>query len=173
MPIQQKKDALRKKPQIPAMTADMPSSTRVLRQFRVVINAVKVHFRQVEKVAGIGGAQLWALGLLESHPNMSVNDLAQAMDVHQSTASNLVKLLIAQEMVSTNKLGEDRRLVKLSILPKGSAVLNKAPAPFSGVLPDALASLDEHTLLRLEHDLATLITVLRADESAANTPLAD
>jgi len=33
-----------------------PSSTRVLRQFRVVFNAVKTHFRQVEREAGVGGA---------------------------------------------------------------------------------------------------------------------
>jgi len=42
-----------------------PPATRVLRQFRVVFNAVKTHFRQVEREAGVGGAQLWALSVID------------------------------------------------------------------------------------------------------------
>ena len=50
----------------------MPSSTRVLRQFRVVFNAVKTHFRQVEREAGVGGAQLWALSVIDRRPGIGV-----------------------------------------------------------------------------------------------------
>jgi MarR family transcriptional regulator, organic hydroperoxide resistance regulator len=149
------------------------SSARVLRQFRIVMNAVKAHFRQVEKSAGVGGAQLWALSVIQSNPGIGMNDLAHAMDVHQSTASNLVKALVAQKMVVAAKTGADRRAVTLEILPDGNKVLRKAPAPFSGVLPDALASLDAQTLHRLEKDLGALIVALNADERAANTLLAD
>jgi hypothetical protein len=39
------------------------------------------------------------------------------------------------------------------------------------VLPEALASLDDRTLKRLDADLAKLITALNADERAANIPL--
>jgi DNA-binding MarR family transcriptional regulator len=151
----------------------LASNARVLRQFRVVINSVKTHFRQVEKMAGVGGAQLWALSAIQSTPGLGMNELAEAMDIHQSTASNLVKTLVAQEMVEATKTGADRRAVKLHIMPGGAKVLKKAPAPFAGVLPDALASLDAPTLARLEMDLGTLILALNADERAANTPLAD
>ncbi|MFI4938780.1 MAG: MarR family winged helix-turn-helix transcriptional regulator [Burkholderiales bacterium] len=149
------------------------STARVLRQFRVVINSVKTHFRQVEKVAGVGGAQLWALSVIQSNSGIGMNDLAQAMDIHQSTASNLVKTLVAHGMVEVTKAGADRRAVTLQIMPSGVKVLRKAPAPFAGVLPDALASLDALTLSRLERDLGKLILALNADERAANTPLAD
>lgn len=148
-------------------------ATRVLRQFRVVVNAVKAHFRQVEKDTGVGGAQVWALSVIQGQPQISVNELAQAMDIHQSTASNLVKSLIQQEMIAAKKQETDRRAVMLTILPKGKKVLKTAPAPFTGVLPDALSSLDVGTLNRLEKDLEKLITALQADERAANTPLAD
>jgi hypothetical protein len=40
------------------------------------------------------------------------------------------------------------------------------------VLPQALASLDARTLVRLEADLAQLIQVLGADERGAAIPLA-
>ena len=146
-------------------------AARVLRRFRLVFNAVKTHFQQVEKKAGVGGAQLWALSIVRDRPDIGVNDLADAMDIHQSTASNLVKTLIARELVAGARNGADRRAVQLRILPAGRTVLRRAPGPLTGVLPQALASLDERTLKRMDADLARLITALKADERAANIPL--
>jgi DNA-binding MarR family transcriptional regulator len=145
---------------------------RVLRRFRLVFNAVKTHFQQVERKAGVGGAQLWALSVIRENPGIGVNSLAAAMDVHQTTASNLVKALVTMKMILAEKNGPDRRAVQLRILLKGSRVLGKAPGPFTGVLPDALATLDAKTLGRLDHDLALLIAALHADERAAGIPLA-
>src|SRR5664279_4883686 len=146
-------------------------AARVLRRFRLVFNAVKTHFQQVEKKAGVGGAQLWALSIIRSRAGIGVNDLARAMDVHQSTASNLVKSLVARELIAAAKDGQDRRTVQLSILPAGNKVLRRAPGPLTGVLPKALASLDAKTLSRLDAGLVKLITALDADERAANIPL--
>ncbi|MEP6875116.1 MAG: MarR family winged helix-turn-helix transcriptional regulator [Burkholderiales bacterium] len=146
-------------------------ATRVLRRFRLVFNAVKTHFRQVEKTAGVGGAQLWALSLIRDAPGMGVNDLARAMDVHQSTASNLVKSLAEQGMIVVAKNSSDRRTVQLRTLPAGARVLRRAPEPFTGVLPDALNSLDVKTLARLEKDLGKLIEALDVDERDAGIPL--
>lgn len=146
-------------------------ATRVLRRFRLVFNTVKTHFQQVEKQAGIGGAQLWALSLIQAKPGIGTGELARAMDVHQSTASNLVRALVAREFIQADKAGSDRRAVQLKLLPEGRAVLRKAPGPFTGVLPQALAALDADTLARLDADLAQLITALDGDERAANIPL--
>jgi len=151
---------------------DADPAVRVLRRFRLVFNAVKSHFRQVEKQAGIGGAQLWALSIVRSRPGIGVNDLARAMDVQQSTASNLVKSLSQRELVAAEKRGLDRRSVQLRILPAGRRVLRRAPGPFSGVLPEALSELDPKTLQRLDADLGKLIEALGTDERAARTPLA-
>ena len=154
--------------------SDVVPAVRVLRQFRIVFNAVKAHFRQVEKDAGIAGAQLWALSVIQARAGLGVNELARALDVHQSTASNLVKALLAQQMIVAAKEGADRRAVTLRLTPLGEKVLGKAPLPFAGVLPDALAGLDAATLARLEHDLAVLIGALdAADAHSANTPLSD
>lgn len=147
------------------------SSARVLRRFRLVFNAVKTHFRQVEKKAGVGGAQLWALSVIRDMPGIGVKDLAFAMDVHQSTASNLVKTLVAQELIVAGKTGSDRREVQLRVALAGRKVLRRAPGPFTGVLPQALASLDARTLSRLDDDLGTLIAALDVDERGAGIPL--
>jgi DNA-binding MarR family transcriptional regulator len=165
-----------KKP-APASTASTEGAAigdpaaQVLRRFRLVFNAVKTHFQNVEKKAGIGGAQLWALSIISSSAGLGVNELARAMDVHQSTASNLVKTLIERELIVAAKDGPDRRTVQLHVLPAGKRVLKRAPGPFTGVLPEALASLDARTLKRLDEDLAVLIAALGTDERAANIPL--
>jgi len=149
------------------------SGQRVLRQFRQVFNAVKTHFQRVERKAGIGGAQLWALSIVRDHPGRGVNALAAAMDIKQSTTSNLVKGLIERGLIAAERSGPDRRAVQLFVLPPARRVLQRAPGPLSGVLPDALAKLDPQALGRLERDLAALIEALGADQRAATKPLAD
>ncbi|MEO8524828.1 MAG: MarR family winged helix-turn-helix transcriptional regulator [Caldimonas sp.] len=147
------------------------ASVRVLRRFRLVFNAVKAHFQQVEKLAGVGGAQLWALSVVAAQPGLGVTRLAREMDVHQSTASNLVRSLVERGLLAAARGGIDRRAVQLHLLPAGRRVLRRAPAPLAGVLPKALDSLDEATLARLDADLARLIDVLGADLGHANVPL--
>ncbi len=151
----------------PAAGETADPSARVLRRFRLVFNAVKTHFRAVETKAGISGAQLWALSVVHDHPGIGVSELARAMDVHQSTASNLLRVLIDEGMVVAGRDGEDRRSVQLKTTPRGARALSKAPGPFTGVLPDALGRLDARTLARLDRDLGRLIEELGADERGA------
>ena len=149
------------------------SAVRVLRQFRVIFNSVKSHFQHIENEAGVGGAQLWALSLVEATPDIGVGELADAMDIHQSTASNLVRALVERELLRVQKRADDRRAVQLHVTAAGGRVLRRAPGPLAGVLPEALASLDPATLASLDSSLGALITALGADERARNIPLGD
>jgi len=149
------------------------ASTRVLRQFRQIFNAVKTHFQQVEKEVGLGGAQVWALSVIRDTPDIGVGNLARAMNIHQSTASNLVKSLVERGLVSAARQSTDRRAVTLRLLAAGARTLKRSPGPFAGVLPEALASLDQKTLKRMEADLKKLISALHADVNAADIPLAE
>jgi DNA-binding MarR family transcriptional regulator len=156
-----------------ASTIPAATPARVLRQFRVVFNAVKSHFRQVEQSAGLGGAQVWALSVIRDRPGIGVKELARTLDIKQSTASNLVRALLERDMIEAARDGADRRTVALHLRTNGTAVLARAPAPFAGVLPDALGELDAATLARLEVDLGKLILLLGADADAGSVPLAE
>jgi DNA-binding MarR family transcriptional regulator len=159
-------------PSLPSSPSDAAPETRVLRQFRVVFNAVKTHFRQVEREAGVGGAQLWALSVIQRRPGIGVTELSRELDIHQSTATNLNTGLTERGLVTAAREGMDRRSVALRVSAEGETVLRSAPLPFAGVLPDALSSLDPDTLGRLEQDLAKVIALLEADEASARVPLA-
>ena len=149
------------------------TAIHVLRQFRQVFNAVKTHFQQVERKVGLGGAQIWALSVVRDTPGIGVGDLSRSMDIHQSTASNLVKVLVEREFIAAGKDSDDRRAVQLRLLPAGAKVLKRSPGPYAGVLPSALGTLDDKTLKRMEKDLAKLIEALNADEAAGGIPLAE
>jgi DNA-binding MarR family transcriptional regulator len=155
------------------MDVEAADAAQVLRRFRIVFNAVRTHFQQVEKQVGMGGAQVWALSVVRDQPGIGMGGMAKSMDIHQSTASNLIKTLLRRELINSSKAPEDRRNVRLHILPAGLAVLAQVPGPFEGVLPEALGKLPPSTLLRLDQDLGALIVLLKADEGAGGIPLAE
>jgi DNA-binding MarR family transcriptional regulator len=161
------------KPPSPTPPDSAEPAARVLRQFRQIFNSVKTHLQQMERRAGVGGVQVWALSIVRDRPGIGVNDVARALDVRQPTASNLIKSLVRQSCIDLRKEGSDRRAVQLYITPIGARVLRHSPGPFNGVLPEALAGLPPATLQRLEQDLAVLIESLRADEGAGRIPLGE
>lgn len=146
---------------------------QALRRFRVIFNAVRSHFQQVEKLTGTGAAQLRALSILRERPGIRLSELAQAMDVHQSTASNLVKTLLERELISTTQNGSDRRVRQLHLQTAGIKILQRMRGPYIGVLPKALSTLPPRTLQRLNDDLDELIAAVHIDDTAALTPLAE
>lgn len=146
----------------------------VLRQFRVVFRSVKRHFQWVEEQCGVSGAQLWAIATIGSAPGMKVSELAKALAIHQSTASNMLDRLESSGLVKRERISSDQRVVRLFLTSKGDQVLSVAPQPFQGVLPDALATLPRATLDALAANLGVLIDTMKVkDVAARGVPLSD
>lgn len=132
----------------------------ILKLFRIIFQSVNRHSHEVEQKAGIGGAQLWALAEIAERPRITVTELAQAMSIHQSTASNLLEKLESQDYVTRSRGAADRRVVLLTLTPRGEDVLRKAPLPSRGVLSDALLKLDASNLGELHAALEQLVPML-------------
>lgn len=132
----------------------------VLKLFRVIFQSINRHSFEVEQKAGVGGAQLWALAEISGRPRITVTELAKAMSIHQSTASNLLEKLESQNYIARNRSDEDRRVVLLTLTPRGEEILGKAPLPYRGVLNDALLKLDEASLTVLQVSLEKLVAQL-------------
>ena len=150
----------------PAQQQSLPTAVgpsdpaAVLKLFRVIFQSVNRHSHEVERKAGIGGAQLWALAEISGRPRITVTELAKAMSIHQSTASNLLDKLVSQNYVARDRSDEDRRVVLLTLTQRGEDILHKAPLPHRGVLSDALLKMNEHDLAALQQSLETLIAQL-------------
>jgi len=154
----------------------MPAAARpldALMKFRIIINAVKRHFRWVEEQCGINGAQLWALWEIGRTRAMRVSELAAAMAMHQSSTSNLVERLARSGLIARRRNASDRRVVELVLTARGAALLRRAPRPARGLLPEALHRLPPATLGQLDAALAAVLrTMTTADTGARSLPLA-
>ena len=139
----------------------------VLEQFRVIVKSIRRHYQTVEARAGISGAQLWALSQIAGQPGCQVGELARALAVHPSTASNLVRGLSARGLVGRERGARDLRHVQLYTSAKGRRLLAKAPRPLIGVLQQALSELAPERLRALHAELAHVISHMRRKQVAA------
>lgn len=145
-----------------------------LRSFRVIMSSVRRHFRWIEEQCGISGAQLWAMGVIRHSPSCKVTDVARAMSVHQSTASNLIEKLESRGLVEKRRDLPDQRVVRLCLTASGEEVMQRAPMPYDGLLPNALGSLPAGSLQCLNQSLGELLEHMAIkDNRAATTPLSD
>jgi len=142
-------------------------ATEVLGRFREVFRAAKLHFAAVKKVAGVSGAQLWALSEINAQPGLRVSDLTQKMSLHQSTVSNLVENLNSSGLLRRVREAADNRVVRLQLTNAGKKVVARAPKPARGVLPDALEKLDRRALKKLSTSLDSLLKQMKVRAPSA------
>lgn len=129
----------------------------VLKKLRIVIRAAQRHSAWIEKQCGVSGAQLWVMQELEDEPGLRVGEIADKLAVHQTTVSNLLDTLQKRGLVVKRRGELDQRVVTLSLSEKGRAVLQRAPRPARGLLPEALRSMDAKSLAQLNQGLAALL----------------
>jgi len=146
----------------------------VLALFRIVFKSVRKHYQNVERSAGISGAQLWALSVVASSPGCKVGEIAKRLSIHQSTASNLRGRLEQADLITGNRVGSDRREVRLYTTWKGRRILEKAPKPLVGVLQFGLSHLSARELTSLRRHLSRLTVAMNVERGRASvTPLSD
>lgn len=154
----------------PIDAKDMPYE--VLKRFRLIFKAVQQHSQWVETRCGVTSAQLWAMWELSRTPEMKVTELAKAMSIHHSTASNLLDKLAKKGLIKRERISQDQRVVTLSLTQEGVELISKAPSRPKGILQHALFDLREDVLNCLVADLDALIEVMAIyDEEAAMEPL--
>jgi DNA-binding MarR family transcriptional regulator len=143
-----------------------------LQEFRTIFGSARRHDAEVRRMAGISGGQLWALSAIAGTKGMRVNDLAEQLALHQTTASNLVNALVQRKLVRRTRDAADQRVVRLAVTTEGKRMLLRAPGPYVGLLFDALRHLGSPDLRRLRKALVVLTTAMRgASREAAGETL--
>ena len=134
----------------------------VLKLFRVIFKVAQQHANYIEANCGISNAQLWAILKISQNPGMRVSELAQALSIHQTTASNLLDKLSLQGLIKRERISDDQRVVSLFITDVGRQILLKSPQPAQGLLQNALFNLPNSTIVSLESNLNELIKLMGA-----------
>jgi DNA-binding MarR family transcriptional regulator len=149
-----------------------PSPLDTLKKFRIVIRAAQRHSTWVEEQCGVTGAQLWIMQELHESPGLRVGELANRLAVHQTTVSNLADAIGKRGYIIKTRDPADQRVVRLSLSEQGETLLQSAPKPARGLLPEALRKLDQGSLQRLDAELQALLDVIdRVDETYGLQPL--
>jgi len=138
----------------------------VLMGLRQVANSSKRHFQWLERKYGISGIQLWAMVELSEEPGMKVSELADAMAIHQSTASALTDKLVKAGRLRRVRGAEDRRAVHLSLTESGHKLLRAAPRPAFALVPQALSALPDRALSELRDLVSRLQGLIKLYEGS-------
>ncbi len=138
-----------------------------LQALRLLFGSARGHDAEVRRIAGISGSLLWALSEISAAGGISVNELAERMALHQTTASNILYALAERKLVRRARDEADQRVVRLHITTEGKRVLLRAPGPYPGLLVDALRHLEERQLARLRKDLQALLAVMQRTATSA------
>lgn len=149
-----------------------PWSYEVLKKFRLIFKAVQQHSQGVEIQSGVTSAQLWALWELSRKPGLRVTELAKAMSIHHSTASNLLDKLEMKGLIMRERINPDQRVVTLKLTENGTVLINRSPTPPQGILQHALFELPDNVLISLAENLDELVKKMEIkNEEAAMQPI--
>lgn len=146
-------------------SADNQLSLQVLKKFRIIYGSVRQQFGEVEQTCGITGSQLWILHETATNPGIGISELAQNLSIHQSTCSQLVEKLVTRGLIHKERSKEDQRRVGLCPTAEASKILEIAPGPTEGILPEALQGLPEATLFALNEALLEVIGQLQMNDN--------
>lgn len=144
---------------------------RALQGFRRVFGAARNMDVEVRRTARLSSSQLWALSEIAGQTGLTVNGLAERMALHQTTASNLVNLLVTRKLIQRARDAEDQRIVHLHVTAEGKRVLRRVPPPHSGILVDALKRMPPDELRTLGAALRGLVALIRLAPTASGETL--
>lgn len=153
-------------------TSKLALEHQTLQAFRMIFSSARLQDSELRKGLGISASQLWALSEIARDEGMRVNDLADRMALHQTTASNLVQALSDKKLIQRKRDTQDQRVAQLMTTAQGRRLLARAPGPGPGLLMDALHQLDNKQLTRLRRALAALLACMQSKvTNAAGEPL--
>jgi DNA-binding MarR family transcriptional regulator len=133
---------------------------------RRVVRGLRVAADEVERRSAITLAQRFVLGKLADGRPRSVAELAAETLTDPSSASGLVKRLVAAGLVSRAQSKGDARRAAVQLTPAGKRLAARLPETPQTRLLRAMGKLPKTELLQMTKALETLARALGQDEPA-------
>jgi DNA-binding MarR family transcriptional regulator len=100
----------------------------ILNAIRRLVRALRTFDKETHARYGVGAAQMFILHVLMKEPALSMNEVAERTATDQSSVSLAVGRLVEEGYVRRLQNEEDRRQVRLSLTPRGRALVRRSPA---------------------------------------------
>ena len=128
--------------------------------FRLILRLVRMvqsGMQSIDPGRGLSGSQLWALWQISAHPGLRVAELAEALHIHPSTASNLLDKLESRDFVRRERRNTDNRVVRLYLTESAINMVKGIPGPMQGRLRHRLREVPAPILQGLLDGLAAVL----------------
>lgn len=134
---------------------------------RRILRSLRESSRAAENELGLSGAQLLVLQFLKSGKPLSVNELAECTQTHQSSVSAVVTKLVEARLVKRQTSATDGRKVEIELTTSGTNLLKKKSAKMAQErLFSAIAELPQMK----QKQLAELLTQVVETAGFADQP---
>jgi DNA-binding MarR family transcriptional regulator len=125
-----------------------------------LVRAVQSGMQSIDASQGLSGSQLWALWQISARPGLRVAELAEALHIQPSTASNLLDKLEQRGLVRRERRDADSRVVRLFLTETAVEVVKGIPGPMRGRLRQALRDVPPALLDSLRQGLSSVLDAI-------------
>lgn len=146
---------------------------RVVQGLRRVVRALESFSQEIYRNYGLTAPQLWALKTLRREGPVPIGRLAAALAVHQSSLSLLVDRLAGRGLVRRRRSSQDRRVVELTLTPRGRTLADEAPEPAQGRLLYALTQVSPARVKEIRLAVDEIVGAMEASDVEARFFFAD
>lgn len=129
----------------------------VMDSLRVISQYLQRYSKSLEKEFSLSASQLSALWAIKESQKLRVSDIAKALSIHLSTASNMLDKVENKKLIKRVREGKDLRAVYIRLTKRGDNVLSKAPHPSQGKLATALQDMGDREINSITKNLGKLI----------------
>jgi DNA-binding MarR family transcriptional regulator len=130
---------------------------------RHVSAVIRKRGREILADFNITPPQLTALQVLQRNGNITIGELGEKMYLAYSTATDLIDRMERNELVQRVRDSNDRRVVRLQILPKGEKLVDEVIARRKQYLAGILVEVNEEDRIHLVDSLKRLDEIMKAD----------
>ncbi len=130
--------------------------SRIRMLLRHVSAVIRKRGREILADFNITPPQLTALQVLQRNGNITIGELGEKMYLAYSTATDLIDRMERNELVQRIRDSNDRRVVRLQILPKGEILVDEVIARRKQYLAGILIEVNEEDRIHLVESLKRL-----------------
>ena len=138
-----------------------------MQSLRRIFKATQNYSQEVCREFGVTGPQLWALRTISQNKSISLGELGKAMYLHPSSITGLIDRLEKRGFALRNRDRKDRRVIKITLTPKGTALAKRSPNPIQGKMIHGLKNLKKGTLNSIFNSMKKLVEIMEAEDVKA------
>ena len=137
-------------------------SKAILNRVRQLVRTLRAFDKEAQGRYGVGAAQMFILHVLQHETELSMNELAERTATDQSSVSLAVGRLVEEGYVRRTPSEEDRRQVRLSLSPRGRALVRRSPPAAQEKIMSSVAAMTGRERIQLQALLDKLMAGMGA-----------